>query len=106
MRYGGEEWGGGALTSPPASEESPLAKVSYPLAAATHSEKSKLPKYSANTKLQSGAFLGLLGKRKLLSAGILHCENVILILSEGLIENAGKRELRDRARLGFPGASV
>lgn len=53
------------LTSPlSAPEESPLAKVSYPLAAATQPERSKLPKYSANTKLQAGAFLRAVGEQK------------------------------------------
>lgn len=61
---------------------------------------------SSVTMFQSSWHCPLPGtKRKLLSAEISPCENVILILSERLLENAGKRE-RGRERLGFPGASV
>lgn len=56
--------------------------------------------------LQSGTFLSTVGKRKLLSAGTFHWRNVILILSERLPEDAGERELRERARPEIPGASV
>ena len=62
-----------------------LAKMSHPLAATTHSEKSKLPKADAN-RLQSGAFLSTVGKEKAFCLlGTFCYENVILTLSEGLL---------------------